>query len=209
MPEPPSRPRLRDRYNKRRAAVLGSAAQVYADRGYHATSINELVEATGLQPGGLYHYIDSKENLLVSLFEQLTEPLAAITEEALETPDRPDRQLRALVRGWLRHVLEFRYHVIVFGQEWRSVRPDERFTEVRARLDTFDDVLGGLFDRMAADGIGPADPDLGRRALTAMVDATAQWYEPGDKRSPEDLAKAYCDLVIGSGRRRKTAAAAG
>lgn len=186
--------------------MLSTAAQVYADRGYHATSINELVEATGLQPGGLYHYIDSKEKLLVSLFEQLTEPLVTIAEEVLEAPDRPERQLRALVRKWLSHVVAYRHHVIVFQQEWRSVHADERFSDVRAQLDKFDDVLGGLFERMAADGVGPGDPDLGKRALVAMVNATAQWYEAGAERTPDDIANAYSDLVIGSGRRRRAPA---
>ncbi|WP_167498961.1 TetR/AcrR family transcriptional regulator [Amycolatopsis thermoflava] len=185
--------------------MLRTAAQVYADRGYHATSINELVEATGLQPGGLYHYIDSKEKLLVSLFEQLAEPLVTIIDEVLDTPDRPERQLRVLVRRWMEHVISYRHHVIVFQQEWRSVRADERFDHVRAQLDKFDTCLRGLFERMSADGVGPADSELGRRALVAMVTATAEWYEPGSGREPDDIAKAYCDLVIGSGRRRRAA----
>jgi TetR/AcrR family transcriptional regulator, cholesterol catabolism regulator len=169
---------------------------------------NELVEATGLQAGCLYHYIDSKEMLLVSLFEQLVDPLAAMTAEILGTPDRPEPQLRALVGRWLEHVVAYRYHMIVFQQEWRSVRADEQFDHVRAQLDAFDGSLRGLFERMAADGVGPADPELGRRALVSMVNGTAQWYEPGDTQAPDDIAKAFCDLIIGSGRRRRAAAPA-
>ncbi|MBB2505148.1 TetR/AcrR family transcriptional regulator [Amycolatopsis echigonensis] len=203
MPEPPTRPRLRARYNERRDAVLQTAAKVYAERGYHATSMNELISATGLTAGGLYHYIESKERLLFSLFDQLMTPLLEQANAILETADRPEKQLRALVRVWLEHVEKYRHHMIVFQQEWRTLQDDPRWLEVRKQRRAFEDILRGLFDRMAADGVGPADPELARRALLAMVNSTAEWLDPDGPRTAHEIADAYSDLIIGKTRRKR------
>ena len=64
VPAPPDRPRLRARYDRRRQRVIDTAAGVIARRGFHATTVGDLVEATGLARGGLYHYIGSKDELL-------------------------------------------------------------------------------------------------------------------------------------------------
>ena len=60
MPAPPTRPALRARYDRRRQELVDVAATVFAERGYQATSMDDLSEATGLAAGGLYHYIDGK-----------------------------------------------------------------------------------------------------------------------------------------------------
>jgi AcrR family transcriptional regulator len=60
----PTRPVLRARYDRERQDVVNSAAEVFAERGFLATTMEDLSEATGLAAGGLYHYIHSKEQLL-------------------------------------------------------------------------------------------------------------------------------------------------
>jgi AcrR family transcriptional regulator len=54
------------KYDARRLELIDIAARVFARKGYHATSIDDLVEATGLKRGGLYHYITGKEDLLIA-----------------------------------------------------------------------------------------------------------------------------------------------
>ena len=71
----PTRPQSRERYEARREEIIDIAARVFAERGYHATSIDHLVQATGLQRGGLYHYIGSKEELLFQIHERFIAPL--------------------------------------------------------------------------------------------------------------------------------------
>jgi AcrR family transcriptional regulator len=75
MAAPPTRPALRRRYDSRRQEVIDVAARAFAERGYHATSMDDLSEATGLAPGGLYHYIGSKEQLLIAICDTLMDPL--------------------------------------------------------------------------------------------------------------------------------------
>src|SRR3954453_14184991 len=85
--EPPTPPLLRARYERRRHEVVDAAARVFAQRGFHATSVQDLVAATGLAAGGLYHYIGSKDRLLVQICDELMDPLL---EEAAALVARDD-----------------------------------------------------------------------------------------------------------------------
>jgi AcrR family transcriptional regulator len=94
----PTRPALRARYERRRADVVAAAARTFAERGYHGTSIDDLIEATGLTRGGLYHYTDSKEALLIAVLDELMDPLLerGVRSGAFRTAD-PQLTLLALL----------------------------------------------------------------------------------------------------------------
>ena len=115
---PPTRPALRERYDRRQQRVVVAAARVFAERGYDQTSVQELTEAMGLASGGLYHYFASKEQLLIRICDQLMEPLLERDARARSRRmPRAEDQLRALVRLWVAHVIDHRDHMLVFQQE--------------------------------------------------------------------------------------------
>src|SRR4051812_9399450 len=104
LPSPPTRPALRARYEARRSDVVACAAELFAERGYDGTSISELTAATGLAAGGLYHYIEGKDDLLIAICDELLEPLLAQAREIVATGAPPVAQLRELVAAWVAHV---------------------------------------------------------------------------------------------------------
>src|SRR5437016_2313068 len=117
MAAPPTRPRLRARYDRRQKQVVGVAACLIAKRGYHGTSMEELSNALELTQGTLYHYINSKPDLLALICDELMEPLLERAECLLAQDIPPEAQLRALLRLWVDHVASHRDHMLVFQQE--------------------------------------------------------------------------------------------
>ena len=85
----PSRPALRERYERRQERVVEIAAELFAERGYAATSMTDLSEATGLAAGGLYHYIGSKKQLLFRICDELMEPLLGEARAIVATDAPP------------------------------------------------------------------------------------------------------------------------
>src|SRR5437867_5864103 len=81
----------------RRAEICRTAAQIFRDRGFDATSVSDLARALGLTKAGLYHYFESKEALL---FEIMTFGLDRVRDEVI-VPVRaiadPERRLRELI----------------------------------------------------------------------------------------------------------------
>jgi AcrR family transcriptional regulator len=199
VPSPPTRPALRARYDARRREVVASAAKLFAERGYDATSISELTEATGLAAGGLYHYIEGKDDLLIAICDELLEPLLAQAREIVAAEAPPVEQLRELVAAWVAHVVEHRHHMLVFTQERQAIERQRRWRHVRSQRKAFEKILDDVLARGEADGsMTFADRRLSLLALLGMVNYTPQWVRPGGRLSPAEIAAEYCAIVLSS-----------
>ena len=193
-PVPPTRPAMRERYARRHDEVVDAAAGLFAEHGFHATSMADLVAATGLTAGGLYHYIGSKDQLLVRICEQLMEPLLERVEAIVASGDPAEEQLRAIVREWTAHVEAYRHHMRVFTQERHVLERGAQWRDVRRQRKAFEELLAGVLSRVP---LRSADPDLALRALLGMVNHTAQWFRPRGRLTAQQVADGYVDLILG------------
>ena len=190
MSQPPTSPALRERYDRRRRAVVATAAALFARRGFQATSMDELSDATGLRSGGLYHYIGSKKALLLSIFGQLMDPLLERAAEIEASEADAETQLRMLVRAWLAHIETHLDHMAVFAQERHAIEHEPEWEQVRASRDAFEAILARL---LRANGITDR---LQHFALLGMVNHTATWVNPRGRLSADEIAEGYCDMLL-------------
>ncbi|HEU4706019.1 MAG TPA: TetR/AcrR family transcriptional regulator [Solirubrobacterales bacterium] len=198
LPSPPTRPALRARYESRRGEVVGAAAKLFAERGYDGTSISELTAATGLAAGGLYHYIEGKDDLLIAICDELLEPLLARAREIVAAEAPPVTQLRELVEAWVEHVVAHRHHMLVFTQERQAIERQPRWRRVRSQRKAFEKILDEVLARGEADGsMTFADRRLSLLALLGMVNYTPQWVRPNGRLSAAEIADGYCEIVLG------------
>jgi AcrR family transcriptional regulator len=199
LPIPPTRPALRARYEARRREVIDTAARLFAERGYDGTSISELTEATGLAAGGLYHYIEAKDDLLIAICDELLEPLLARAREIAAVEAPPVEQLGELIGAWVAHVVAHRHHMLVFTQERQAIERQPRWRRVRSQRKAFEKILDDVLARGEADGsMTFADRRLSLLALLGMVNYTPQWVRPGGRLSAAEIADGYCALVLGA-----------
>jgi AcrR family transcriptional regulator len=187
---PPKSPALRERYDRRRQEVVATAAELFARRGFQATTMDELSEATGLRSGGLYHYIGSKQRLVFQILQQLMDPLLAHAAEIEAREPDPERALRALVRAWVAHVETHLDHMAVFAQERHAIEHEPEWEQVRASRDAFEAILAR---RLAAVGLNDR---LTLLALLGMVNHTATWLRPGGRLTALEIADGYVDMVL-------------
>jgi TetR/AcrR family transcriptional regulator, cholesterol catabolism regulator len=193
----PSRPGSRARYEKRRQEVIDTAARLFAQRGYHATSVDDLVEATGLQRGGLYHYIDGKSELLIVIHERFIEPLLREAREIAARDDPPDVQLRALAEALLRDIAAYRNEVTVFLHEWRALRSTPAWEGVRAARKEFEDIIAQVLERGRDEGVFQfADTRVTLLAFLGMINWSYQWYDPRGPAQPEEIAGQFADILL-------------
>jgi TetR/AcrR family transcriptional regulator, cholesterol catabolism regulator len=189
----PTRPALRQRYDRRQQEVVYHAAKVFARQGYDQTTMQELAASMDLATGALYHYFSGKEQLLTAICDQLMEPLLEQATELLAAAHDPEERLRALVALWVCHVVAHRDHMLVFQQERHLIESGDRWRKVRASRKAFERIAGDTLARARPDG----DSRLALLALLGMVNHTAQWYRPRGELSPEAIADGYVDLVLG------------
>jgi AcrR family transcriptional regulator len=196
-PAPPTRPALRERYERRRREVIATAARLFAERGYQATSISELTEATGLAAGGLYHYIESKDQLLILICDELLDPLLERAREIVATPAPPADQLRELLHAWLAQIASHRDHMLVFAQERHVIEREPQWRRVRGQRKAFEQLLDDVLARGERDGsMHFDDRSFTLLTLLGMVNYTPQWLRPRGRLTPEQIADGYCDAIL-------------
>lgn len=88
--------------DRTRQHVIEKAASLFNQRGYEATSISDVMTATGLQKGGVYRHFDSKEELALAAFDYAVGVMRERFVEALRDVDSPIQKLHAIIKVYER-----------------------------------------------------------------------------------------------------------
>lgn len=178
------------------ARLRSSALELFASRGFQATGIRELAAASGLSLATLYHYMDSKEDLLVRLMRESLERLIAEARTALADVRSPVEGLAALT---LTHVLAHglrRTQTVVVDTELRSLGEENRKAIVTLR-DEYEDLWREqLAHGEESDTMTVPDARVTRLALLEMCTGIAYWYSEGGELGLDQVAALHADLVL-------------
>jgi TetR/AcrR family transcriptional regulator, cholesterol catabolism regulator len=155
----------------RRTELTRTAARLFAEKGYHGTSIGDLAEAMGVQKGSLYAHIESKADLL---WEVAREGSAAFHEALDGVPEEGPvvERIRAALRAHLRVVAEQLDVATVFVREWRYLEGDRREAFVAERR-RYEERFRALFREGRELGELRTDLDDATAALLAL--SAANW----------------------------------
>src|ERR687886_2350451 len=155
----------------RRTELTQQAARLFAEKGYHGTSIGEIAEALGVQKGSLYAHIDSKQDLL---YETMAEGARAFHAGLDAIPDDASatEKIRLALRAHLRVVADQLEVATVFVREWRYLE-GERHEEIVAERRRYEERFRALFREGRELGELRADLDDATAALLAL--SAANW----------------------------------
>jgi TetR/AcrR family transcriptional regulator, cholesterol catabolism regulator len=175
----------------RREQILEEAARLFSERGYHATSMRDIGDATGLLAGSLYAHIASKEDILHQIVleaaHQFLTSLEALSAEDL----RPEERLRRAMRAHVGVVADRREQAHVFHHEWNSLTGPRR-DEVRRLRNRYE----RLWDRIVRELPGVTDPKFARLLVLSAANWTYTWYRPDGPMSPEEVADRFTGLLL-------------
>lgn len=180
----------------REAEIFAAAVRVFQQKGYHATSMQDIANAVGLQKPSLYHYIRSKEELLFHIFDRGVGPFTAELEEIAAADLRASDKLRRAITTHLRALcaqielfaVYLREQQFLSGSESARVRAEGgRHGQLLTRI-VEEGIRGGEFRRL--------DPTVTALAILGMCNWLYQWYSPAGRLQPEAIANIFCDLVL-------------
>lgn len=89
---------------ERRASLVSTATEIFAERGYAAATMGDIARAAGVAKGTPYLYFDDKTDLFYAVFENVIGEMTACTNAALKTTDTALAQLRAIALGAVDHM---------------------------------------------------------------------------------------------------------
>jgi TetR/AcrR family transcriptional regulator, cholesterol catabolism regulator len=155
----------------RKSELTRQAARLFAEKGYHGTSIGDLAEAMGVQKGSLYAHIDSKADLLWEVARDGAAAFHAALDAVPEGP-RATEKIRLALRAHL-HVLSDQLDVAtVFIREWRYLEPDRR-EEFLAERRRYEERFRALFRE--GRELGELRTDLDDATATLLALSAANW----------------------------------
>jgi TetR/AcrR family transcriptional regulator, cholesterol catabolism regulator len=178
----------------RRSELTRQAARLFAQKGYHGTSIGDLAEAMGVQKGSLYAHISSKQDLL---YETMAEGAHAFHAGLDAIPDElpATEKIRLALRSHLRVVAEQLDVATVFVQEWRYLE-GERRDEIVAERRRYEERIRALF-REGRD-LGELRSDLDDATAALLVLSAANWAYTWLQRGrdTDELADRFYEVLL-------------
>ncbi|MGH8911133.1 MAG: TetR/AcrR family transcriptional regulator [Acidimicrobiia bacterium] len=159
--------------------VISAAGRLFAERGYHGTSMRHLGNELGLLGSSLYSHVTSKEDLLVEVVERGAELFEAAAARAGAVDGSGADRLLALIIGHVEVVVDHLDEVRTYLNEARFLEPGHRGRIVAAR-----DAYEAEFRAAIADGLADGslqwavDPKLGGIMVLSILNALERWYDP-------------------------------
>jgi AcrR family transcriptional regulator len=181
----------------RKRAILEAAARVICAKGFDGASTQEIADACGLTKAGLYHHVESKENLLaeimsygMDLFEE------QVLSKVIEIENPLERLVECMARNITLVTRGSSKEITVILHEHATLRGDAA-KRIDARKKRYVRFLERSFAEAMRQGlIRPVDPTIAAFAFLGMVLWIYKWFRPGGRLTDAQVAEGMIDLLF-------------
>jgi AcrR family transcriptional regulator len=198
----PSARRAKRSSRRRAPEIIDAAARIFAERGYHGASTQDIADVLGIRQASLYYYFASKEAALEQVCVRGVAEFYDAAKAIATGPGRPHEKLQSLIKSHLSPLIDSGDFVKVFLNE-RQYLP----TESRRRIGKWSRGLERIFEDVLKEGVrcGEFRVDLDTRlatlAILGMANAAASWYRK-EEVSIDRIVEEFARLVIGGALKR-------
>jgi AcrR family transcriptional regulator len=166
------------RYDQKLVHVLKTSAGVFAEKGYHSTSMRDISRATKMSLSGLYYYFRSKEELLFLIQDYCFSTVIEDCRKLLEGVDDPVRKLKLLIENHLNYFVNNMNEMKVLSHEANSIGRD-LFRKINTKKRQYVDLVMNLLAEIARENrVEPVDIRVATFSLFGMMNWIYNWYDP-------------------------------
>lgn len=178
-----------------RERVIEVAAQLFAEKGFHGTSVADIGAAADLQPGALYYHIRSKEDLLWQILCSYTEKALEGAERIVESDSDPASKLGDLIEFHVRTIAEHRREVMIQLRDADALS-GENAALLHALRERVQECWEGVLDEGHRAGALAQGDRVVANGLLGMVNMMPLWYRPDRGDTPEGVARRFRAMVL-------------
>jgi len=186
--------RVQEKRRRRRAEILHAALRAFRDRGYHATTLDDIALGLGVRKTALYHYFPDKQTILHECHREASAELKRIVREA-EKIETARAQLTHVIREHVRVMTEtLEGSPLAF--EVGSFSP-ERQRELIAARDEYERAVRRIIQRgIRRREFRKVDSKVAVFAILGAINWIARWYQPEGALHAPELGEQYADLLV-------------
>jgi len=180
-----------------RDRLLGAAVELFAEKGFDGTSVQEIVARAQVTKGAMYHYFRSKDDLLYEIYHGLISRQLADQERVLAGYADPASALREIIRDVVETTTAQLAQASVFSREMHKLAA-EPMAALRAQRRRYHE---GLRDLIASGQKAGAFNEVASAETVTLivfgiVNQLPQWYQPDGPKTPRQLADELADFVL-------------
>lgn len=181
-------------YDDQSALILARAAELFARRGFSATTMNDVAAACAVSKATLYHYFRDKRSLLARIALTHVQRLEALVADVKRLRLGPEAQLRALIERFMTAYAGAQHEHRVLTEDVKFLGDEER-REVEAAEKRVVAAFAATIARVRAD-LTPRSTPLAM-LLFGMINWTFTWLKPEGPLTHAELAPMVVQLFLG------------
>lgn len=194
-PRSPGRPPL---MADPRQHILDHAARLFAQKGYAASSLNDLSAGMNYSKGAIYNYFSSKQEIYDAIIIATLGGLHRAAADAVRPDDPPAQQLRAFMIAHAQFLGDHYDSFVTMLVSFSGMADAPLKADALALRQAHE----GLLRRILADGIAsgafrPVDPAMAGRAVLSLLSWMVRWFDPAGPKSAREVAQDYYDMLVG------------
>ena len=183
-------------FDDRLRAILDGAADVFYHRGFQQGTLTEIADRVGLTQPALYHYVDSKDQLLQRIMNQVASDLTGALASALSEEGTATERLRRIIQQVANAIIENQQTFAVYWQELKSL-PQDLHDRIREDERGFVDGVAAVVAGAQKEGSLPPDQPTWvlTEGILGMVCWIYQWYSPQGPTTGDEIAFSFCRML--------------
>jgi AcrR family transcriptional regulator len=181
---------------ERRAQIERLSAELFSEKGYHATTMRDIATHVGVRTASLYYHFDTKQTILLSIMEATMASLHEGIDAALASSEDPIEQMREAVTQHVRYHAERPIEAIIGDTELRSLSGEDR-SRMQQRRDAYQAKFEEIVRRGGAAGaFRVPDDKLAVYSVLNMCTGVAAWFRADGRLSVPEVAEVFAELVL-------------
>ena len=188
-----------------RQTILKAAAQLFAERGFAGTNLQDVADSLGISRPSLYYYFGAKDDILASLVEELTIYSQRLSSKIATQMDLdPADALRTLVRSHTERLLNNAVLFRVLDRSEADLPAKVKAKHEQAKHALLDDFTKVIERGIAIGCFRPMDAQVSAFAIIGMCNWTTWWFKPSGRKSLSEVAEILGELAVNSLKRHES-----
>ncbi len=183
-------------YDQRRAAIVETAAQLWAERGFLGASVADLARACNTSKSLIYHYYPSTRDILFEAMDSHVRELLETASTVIAQPGEPAQRLGRLTQAFVAIYATAGAHQTVLLNELDQLSPEQRATVVKTQRELVQ-LVQTLLSQIRPDLKGGPIDHATTMLFFGMINWLHTWYDPKGTLSPEAIANLATSLFLG------------